>query len=367
MHDKVKQILTKHLNLVKEQSFEEEAILLLMIGARDFFDNKSIAYELANFLVHPKRKTGILHNNANIGLTKYVLIDDQAEQLTAKIRETIETNQDLSKFLLSRLNVENVDARLFDLIYIKGMDDMDEEILYQYTEMNRQAALQFLKQHYTKKNGIYYLDMEKVHKTSYGQYTTFIKFAGQKALSFSKFKESEFCKPHADILIFKLDNLQKTLRGYIKFKVIEFGEIKEDFINSFQLVLEKLGLDQAYLEDIKKNINDIFLCIFTLLHDKEFHFDNGSTAETLITFYHDYDIEQMRNDGNFGSVENDGVIALCLKHPRLRFPLIISDLKASEYFDFDMLTKEDAVGNMDKIPWTTATRINGKLKLTKIN
>lgn len=363
MHDKAKQGIEKCLNHIRAQTFDEDIIFLLMLRSRDFFEQKSIAYELSNFLAHPKRKAGPLHNMANINITKFRLIAEQNSEVDAR-RSEIHSHEDLSRIMLGKLNVESIDAKIFDLIYMKGIEEMDEKILLDYTAMNKKTALFFVKEYYKKKDGVYYLDKEKIYNTAFTIFKEQLESFGEKSwLTLSEFKQSEIGSIKVLKFINKIDQVQKTVRGYIKYTTIPFAEIKKDFIDSFQKVIKTLGLDVDFLTDIKNNISDIFLCILAQMHDTKLHFDDTDTAETYLTFYHDYNIDEIRNNGNFGSIK-DATITLFLQHAEISFPLIVSDIPVSEYFDFNLVPKNKIIHNMHRIQCTNVLRVDGKLKLS---
>lgn len=106
----------------------------------------------------------------------------------------------------------------------------------------------------------------------------------------------------------------------------------------------------------------------TLLHDSRFIFYDDVNADTRLYFYVDeMPLLQMPSEERHKANYTKGVIALYVSHHRtgggeMSYPLYVSDLKISKYFTTENNSIETDIIR-GAIPWTTAKRVNGKLRL----
>ena len=129
--------------------------------------------------------------------------------------------------------------------------------------------------------------------------------------------------------------------------------------------------EEKKVRDFKLNIQSnqfdydgILLCLMTLLHDSTFKFYDGNTAKTIMCFYNEKSSDFDNEDEH---KINDGVLALYITYKSFEktntFPLFVSNLQISDYFnDTEEVFKNGDFG-MESIPWTTAIRENKKLRL----
>ena len=83
-----------------------------------------------------------------------------------------------------------------------------------------------------------------------------------------------------------IDSLQKVIRGVIYFRsVFDTNSLISDFENNFESILKKLNIDLKYISILTDNIQEILICLMTLMHDSIFEFyDKNSDDSTLNTW-----------------------------------------------------------------------------------
>jgi hypothetical protein len=356
MSIKIKQALTESLIKIEQKEFDEETIRTLLIVAREYLKYDGLVKELAHFIAHPKRNKGIFHKKVNSRYAKFKLVEDQVR----KNMPSLKTEEELSDFMLGGVDLEKIESKLFNILYVDGLDDLPESHLKKYTGFTKAEAEKTLKDSYVKKDGFYYLKTLKAKKMiSLLQELPYINEYTEIQNSILKGQEV-IQKINSSI-----DSLQKVIRGAIHFRsVFEADSLSDDFESNFTRILNDFNINSKYTNIIKTNIEEILVCLLTLIHDSTFEFYDKNSARVYLCAYDN------RENGIASKKEElyeKSVLALYtnyrFKEKSSSFPLYVSDIKLEKYIDRESFMKEDIETSITEIPWISAKRDNKKLKL----
>lgn len=165
MSIKVKQALTQGLIKIENDEFDEDTIRTLLIVSREYLKYSGLIKELAHFIAHPTRDRGIFHKKVNCRYTKFKLVDEQFSKSNISILQSTITNEsELSDFLLGAISIEQIDAKLYDILYRDGLEDLPESHLIHHTGFNKKQAEIILNENYTKQGDFYTLNLLKTEK-----------------------------------------------------------------------------------------------------------------------------------------------------------------------------------------------------------
>lgn len=336
MSVKIKQALANCVGQIKNKTFDEDTIRTLLIVSREYLDESSgVLKELAHFIAHPIRDRGICHAKVNNRYAKFKLADDQYHKLDdpAQLLTRIRTEKELSEYLLGGVQVDKIEAKLFEVLYFDGIQDISEKHLIKYCGMKRKQAIKLLRSSYVKQDGLYYLKAER-------------------------FKH-------------EIDRLQRVIRGTIEYSsVFDSTELNREVERALRKVTSVFALPSGLIPAIKDNKNDIQLCIMTLLHDSTFTFYDENTARTFMCMYLEPPRDKEGDLSDYYTSEmmyEHGTIALYITYKYYdktnSIPLFVSGLRIKEYLDASSRKELGSTFSMAEIPWTTAKRIDGKLRL----
>lgn len=366
MSIKVKQAIENCLIKIDQKTFDEDTIRTLLISSREYIKPESLIKELAHFIAHPSRNQGIFHKKINARYTKFKLVQEQFSKHDIEtISKNIKNEDELSDFLLSGVNVNKIDAKLFKILYQDGLDDLPEEHLLKYTGFTKLAAQKLLKDSYTKIENYYYLNVLKTEK----MITLLKQFPDDYEIQLTIKKSTELISNIRNAN----DAIQKVIRGAIHFRsVFETQDLIDEIQTYFLEVLNQFQIDKKYLQIIIDNIEDILLCILCLLHDSKFIFyDKNEARVSLKTYLEDSEIIQ--NNSNLTSKEllyEYGVIALYIKfktadNKSMSVPLFVSDLKLNTYVTSSDFFNSKINSSIEEITWINAKRLDGEIRLTE--
>ena len=376
MSIKVKQSLIKSFTQIQDKSFDEDTIKMLLITSREYIKQNGIVKELAHFIAHPVRNKGMCHRKINNRYAKMKLVEQQieAKKDDEDFMQRIKTEDQLSDFMLGGISYDKIDAQLFELLYFDGIEDISESHLKKYTGDTKKQALQKIRQYYTKQDGHYYLNelnivnelKKKIIRSP--NLLELLPIDTRNEID-DYFTSSEEVKNYSTKIKKQLDELQKVIRGTIEYKsIFTSKDLKKEIITVLTEIIVSFKMDNSFVKSIKENIDDIELCIMTLLHDSRFIFYDEVTADTRLCFYVDeMPLLQMPSEERHKANYTKGVIALYVSHHRtgggeMSYPLYVSDLKISKYYTTENNSIETDIIR-GAIPWTTAKRVNGKLRL----
>lgn len=368
MSVKVKQAINKCLTKIVNETFDEDSIRTLLIVSREYFKTDGLIKELAHFIAHNERNQGIFHKKINSRYAKFKLLDEQVAKVAIGELDTAnKTEEEKRDFILGGVSVNKIEAKLFNILYSDGLDDLPESHLVKYTGFNKKDVKKFLEQFYVKKDGFYYLTTNK----------TLNLINALKRLPFSQHNPEENVEATEQLQEVEraakevkstMDGIQKVIRGAIFFNsVFETKTFCNEIVSAMTQVIDKFGIDRKYIDHIKANCKDILLCVMTLLHDSKFIFFDKNEARIFLCFYLDYNYELTRKpDYNLDDVLYEkGVIALYISgHRNITFPLFVSDLPIKQYLSYENYKIKSMTSSMSETIWTTAIRIDKRLQLT---
>lgn len=369
MSVKVKQGITKCLTNIEGGTFDEDTIRTLLILSREHLNNDSLIKEIAHFIAHIDRTQGIFHRKINSRYAKFKLTQEQVEKVDIKeLSKTIKTEDELSDFMLGGVSVEKIEAKLFNVLYSDGLDDLPESHLKKYTGFNKKEVKGLFEKFYTKKDGYYYLTTNITENL----------IRAFRALPTSKYNPVEEVKITEDLILMEttakkikttIDGIQKVVRGAIYFNsVFDDNDFKTAIKNAVIELVNKFSIDERFIEIVQQQSDDILLCIMTLLHDSKFTFYDKNDARIFFCSYIDYNYEKTQAP-DYDSIEdlyNNGVLALYISGDKtMTFPLFVSDLPIKKYINYELFMSNPSVSSMKEIPWTTAKRIDNTLQLTE--
>lgn len=368
MSVKVKQGITKCLNNIDRDFFDEDEIRSLLILSREHLNNNSLIKEIAHFIAHIERTQGFFHRKINSRYTKFKLIKDHV--LTYDIKEiamSAKNNDEVSDFMLGGVSVEKIESRLFNVLYSDGLDDLPEDHLKKYTGLTKKEIKELFEKYYVKINGFHCLRINSV--------ANMVSLYRNSSLSIhdpDKDAEIEEHLRQAEILTnnikSSIDEIQKVIRGAIFFdSVFRSDKFKAEIKMTIAELVDKFGIDKKFITSIPKKSGEILLCIMTLLHDSKFTFLDRSEGRLFFCPYLEYNYEKAQGEGykHEDDLYNNGVWALYVScSGTLVFPLFVSELPIKKYLSAIEFSLIPNISSLSKIPWTTATRVEGILRLT---
>ncbi|MCS4162944.1 hypothetical protein [Sphingobacterium sp. BIGb0116] len=206
--------------------------------------------------------------------------------------------------MLGGVNVNKIDAKLFKILYLDGLDDIPEDFLIKYLNFSKSDIQYVMREYYEKSEGFYYLKVQKTEK----MISTIRKFK-------PTVEEIETCL-EAEKLIAKVRNhineIQKTIRGAIFFSsVFEKDILSKEFQTIFLDLLEQFNIYNVFFDSISLNLNDILLCIMTLLHDSRMIFYDKGNGRISLSVYLEEGNEPFSDEiESKVNLYNNGYIAL---------------------------------------------------------
>ncbi len=369
MSVKAKEGITKCLIKIENDSFDEDVIRMLLILSREYIKCDGLIKELAHFIAHNERSQGIFHKKVNNRYAKFNLIKEHVAK--ADINEwskRIKTEDELSDFMLGGVSVDKIESKLFNVLYVDGLEDFPEDHLLKYTGCTKAEVRTFFVKFYTKIEGFYYLNTLKSQKN-------INLFRNLPLSKFDPSREPEFeelltqAEEAVKKIRSRIDGIQKVIRGAIFFNsVFDKPFFETEIITAFTQVIQRFGIDTKYINQIKQKSNDILLCIMTLLHDSKFVFFDKNEGRIFLCFYFDYNLEEAQKE-NYNPSEylyNNGVIALYISGKGCpTIPLFVSDLPIKNYLTYEAYIRNPLSSDISETIWTTASRVENILQLTK--
>ena len=368
MSIKIKQAITECLIRIENKNFVEETIRTLLIVSREYLKYNGLIKELAHFVAHPKRNQGLFHKKVNSRYAKLKLVDDQLlSEDILKIQDKIKNEEDLSDFMLGGTSTDKIESNLFQILYKDGLDDLPEEHLIKYSGLNKREAEKFLKENYTKEDGYYYLNVLKTEKMI-SLLKTLPKDNSEKErdLEYSIIAGKKLIKKIRN----KVDSLQKIIRGTIYYSsVFDSSDLIDEFRSNFKIVLKEFNIKSKHIKTIENNIDEILLCLMTLLHDSTFKLYDNNIASVKLCSYLDNQVynEKGKSISKKEAIYEFGVIALYTKYKYKgrsnSFPLYVSKISLKDYINKEEFFNKNISESISEIPWITAKRSGEKLQL----
>lgn len=311
---KTKKSIHYHLEKIKDNTFQENDIKLLLIDIREYIYTETLLKELADFIAHPTRNRGIFNKTLNARYLKLKLIDEQRQRLTPEVLENIKTERQLSDFILSGITIERVEKKLFDILFIDGLEDIGDKLFQEHYPLSKKEVKKLILESYR-------LDTSK----------KYYELKNQKDFS-------------------KIEDALKFIRGTIHSKTV-FNQqtFEKEIQKAIWRIINILNLDKSYLFFVKKYSKAILLCILCLLHDAKFIFHDNHIGTCYLSLYPPSKTS-ISDEANKSSL-----VALISDDIGVVMPIFISNIKIGDYILLDE-TEIQAIGYMQRIPWINAGR-----------
>lgn len=311
---KLKNSIHSRLEKIKNVSFTEDDIKLLLIDIRETIKEESLLREFADFIAHPTRNQGIFNKALNSRYLKLKLIDDQKDKLTIELQKDIKTERQLTDFLLSGIDITKVGRRLFEVLFKDGLNDISEKVFKKHYPLSKKQVLKLITDSYQldTKNQFYELKNLK---------------------SFNV-----------------VEDALKFIRGTIQANAVFSQQtFEKEITTATSRVINLMGFDSSYSVAIKKNLKEILLCILCLLHDAKFVFHDGHIGSCFLSIY---------PNGNLSpssSPEKNSLISLISDDIGMLMPIFISNIKITDHLDLEQNDFAN-LKHMEKMPWITTSR-----------
>jgi hypothetical protein len=363
MSIKTKQAITKCLNKVVDNSFDEETLRLLLIISREHIKYNGLIKELAHFVAHSDRNQGMFHKQVNNRYAKQKLIDSQMKAADAQeLMGKIKTEEELSDFLLGGISIYKIESKLFRILYSDGLEDIPETHLLKYTNFNKVEVKELFDRHYHEAGGFHYLSTLKTRLLNK-------KISELENTGDEDRKKIEEYRANSEVLIVrierKIDQIQKVIRGAIYYtSVFDFETFDNEIVATLTMVIKSFAIDQKYIKVVKDRSQELLLCVMSLLHDSKFILYDKKDARNFLGFYlHPQDSDNSENQDTRTIYENGFLALFTCGAGSVTFPLYVSDLLIKDYISADEFQKNPELKNFSESPWITAERIDDKLRL----
>ncbi|WP_299568490.1 hypothetical protein [uncultured Pedobacter sp.] len=360
MSTKIRQSITKCLLKIANGSYDEETVRALLIIAREHIKPNGLIRELAHFIAHTDRDQGMFHKWVNNRYAKMKLVEDQlkniAENLTDK---NIATEDELSDFMLSGVDLHKIPTKLFNILYVDGLSEITEEHLQKYAGVTKVQFTKWMKEFYVspKDDGFQYLRTGKSRAMIKAAIANrhLLSTADRAKLDIDIKEQQE----NINRIETRIDTMQKVVRGVITYEpVFHTATFRHEIEEMLIMLINKFSISPSFLEEARREFDGILLCVLALLHDSKFHYFDGAQSRNYLGFYHEIDRTQVDQD----LLYNTGTLALFTEGARTTFPLFVSDLKISDYLEQAEFAPKK-FKNFAESPWITAGRKEGILKL----
>ncbi len=319
MNSKATIKLKHRLEKINSGSFDEDDIKLLLIEIRDYLQSESILREVCDFIAHPKRNRGICHKRIDSRYAKQIFAKRRTEELTNE--KVFEANHDkpwsfFSDKILDYIKTDKIDKTLFDTIIKEGIEEINDELFQKHYGLGKNDVRSIVSRFYIRNNNEYYLK----------------EGISDKAYLF-------------------IDDLLKFIRGTITGKsAFDQTEIENDILNAIDRLTKKLSIE-IELDEFKKHLTDIVVCILCIIHDTDFELFDKKIGKSYLSIHPAQDSEAFS-------------LGLVVNTDNFIFQVISTSIDVRGYVD--NVDNELGTFSMRPIPWCFSTRDeNGRLRLTK--
>ena len=319
MNSKASKKLKERLETINSGTFDEDEIKLLLIEIRDYLQGESILREVCDFIAHPKRNRGICHKRIDSRYAKQFFAKKRTEELTNE--RVFENNHDkpwsfFSDQILDYIKTDTIEKNLFETIIKEGIEEIDDELFQKHYGLSRNEVKSIVSKFYIRDKNDYYLK-EGISEKAY----------------------------------FFIDDLLKFIRGTFTGKsAFDQVEIETDVINAIDRLTKELSLT-VDLNEFKKHLPDIVVCILCIIHDTDFELFDKKIGKSYLSVH-------PTKDGKTYS------LGLVVNTDNFIFQIISTSIDSKDYLD-NAEVELDTL-SMSPIPWCFSTRDkDGKLRLTK--
>lgn len=134
---KQKTSIKSELDAVKNETFSEGDIKMLLIDIRESIREETLLREFADFVAHPNRDKGIFNKTLNARYIKLKLIDEQHKKLDSEQQKKIKTERQLSDFLLGGISINKVEKKLFEILFYDGLNDISDRLFEDHYRLTK--------------------------------------------------------------------------------------------------------------------------------------------------------------------------------------------------------------------------------------
>lgn len=312
---KVKNSIIAQLDKIKNETFQEDDIKLLLIDIREIIREETLLRELADFIAHPTRNKGIFHKTLNTRYLKLKLIKEQIKKLDTNHQKKIKTERQLSDFVLNAININKVEKKLFEILFIDGLNDIDNKLFKDHYSISKKQVKKLISDNYQLETNKKYYQLKKGNDFS------------------------------------KVEDALKFIRGTIQAKTVFNQQIFEKEIQkAIGKVINVLKIDKSYLSFIKKHSKSILLCVICLLHDAKFVFHDNHIGTCFLSLYPSSHKKSISD-----KADKNSLIGLVSDDIGIMMPIFISNIKIGQYIQRNE-QEINKYKHMERIPWINVKR-----------
>jgi hypothetical protein len=278
--------LYDRINSLNKLSFSEDDVKLFLIEIREELSTEKFLREICDFVAHPKRNKGICHSRVDSRFAKMKFNKEGYKKIEPLISENLDKPWSFfSDIILSYIQVEAIPKKLFEIVILEGIEEIDEQIFIQFYNHSKEKIKEIITTSYRKNHDMYVLLPSLTTKQ----------------------KES-------------IDDILKFIRGTITGKpAFNQSEIVEEINKAISKFCLKFSLEPIVL--LSKALDELTLCIVCILHNAIFELFDGTKGVSFLT------IERNLEEQNLST------ISLYAETDNFSFPIISTELKAIDYID----------------------------------
>lgn len=317
--------LNRSLQRIANDEFDEFDIKLLLIDIREYLREETFLREVADFVAHPERERGVCYKAINARYAKMKMAAAGVQKLAASgsfTGQSAKPNNFYTDQILNYISLPRIGKADYQLFVLDCLDDLTDDILVKYYNLNKRDIQQLLHNSFTKDAGFYCL------------------------------------KPTLSIQdIYRLDDILKFLRGTVLgIGVISYDGLQQEFNKALKRIASALNLTTFHSKLFRQQFDGIFVCILALLHDAMFKLYDGTEARAYLALHSDRAAPHQPPTLSY-------TLTLMAKTPSLSFPLITSDIMYTRFIDETGIQPADF--DLQPIPWIHTQRSGNQLRLQR--
>ena len=245
INQKLKYSIITQLEKIRNSTFDEDSIKMLLIDIRDLSNKYHIIKEISHFIAHPERDQGLFQKKIYSRWLRIKFINEEFSKL-----DLSKANKDMSfdEFIWKNRNPNEFDQipkSVFKSVFQDGLSDFSELFFLRAFGKSRDEIRRIISNCYRKKDGFYILRSGCRSRSDY-----FMRIIQTTVIFSPIFSQEELCN---------------QLKGLIR-------------------DLEKeLNSDISYIDNIIIHINEIYLCILCLLHDVTFKSNKAIIGNSFLS------------------------------------------------------------------------------------
>jgi len=317
--------LNRSLHKIAADQFDEYDIKMLLIDVREYLREETFLREVADFVAHPQRERGICHKAINARYAKMKMASEGTKKLIESNIMTREPNKPDNFYtdkILSYISLPTISKDDYQLFVLDSLDDLTDEILIKYYNINKHDAHQLLKKAFTKNVGFYHLNTKLTLNS--------IRF---------------------------IDDLLKFIRGTVLgIGALSYDKLQYQFNTALGRVAKDLRLAAFQSKAFSRKFDAIFVSILALMHDAKFKLYDGQEATAYLSLHGNRTTPHESACSSYS-------IALMAQTPSFSFPIVTSDIGYAEFIGEEGINPADF--DLKPIPWVHTVREGNRLLLKK--